>query len=133
MVRSRWSWRVRLRSMNEQQRAVLEAICDTAVPSLEHEPDPDGFWARSAADVGTPQALEQLIADTFPPEQQQGTLELLDGLAELGFLTASRRSREQLLRNLFLLGTDAAAGGTALLGLALFLTYGAPDPQTGQN
>jgi choline dehydrogenase-like flavoprotein len=119
--------------MDEQQRAVLEAICDTAVPSLEHEPDPDGFWARSAADVGTPQALEQLIADTFPPEQQQGTLELLDGLAELGFLTASRRSREQHLRNLFLLGTDAAAGGTALLGLALFLTYGAPDPQTGQN
>lgn len=119
--------------MDEQQRAVLEAICDTAVPSLDHDPDPDGFWARSAADVGTPQALEQLIADTFPPEQQQGTLELLDGLAELGFLTASRRSREQLLRNLFLLGTDAAAGGTALLGLALFLAYGAPDPQTGQN
>jgi choline dehydrogenase-like flavoprotein len=119
--------------MNEQQRAVLRAICDTAVPSLPHDPDPDGFWARSASDVGTPDALEQLIEDTFPPEQRAGTLELLDGLAELGFLTASRRSREQQIRNLLMLGYDAAAGGQALMGLSLFLTYGAPDPQTGQN
>jgi choline dehydrogenase-like flavoprotein len=119
--------------MDEQQRAVLRAICDTAVPSLEHDPDPDGFWARSAADVGTPEALEQVIEETFPPEQREGTYQLLDALAELGFLPASQRSREQLLRNLYLLGTDAAAGGAGLLGLALFLTYGVPDPQTGQN
>jgi choline dehydrogenase-like flavoprotein len=119
--------------MNEIQRAVLKALCDTVVPSLEREDDPDGFWARSASEVGAPEALEQLIEETFPPEQQQGVGELLEGLAELGFLTASRLSREQHLRNLLMLGTDAYAGGQALTSLALFLSYGAPDPQTGQN
>jgi choline dehydrogenase-like flavoprotein len=119
--------------MNEQRRAVLRAICDTVVPSLERAEDPDGFWARSASDVGTPEALEDVIEQTFPEDQREGVGELLDGLAELGFLVSSRRSREQLLRNLFLLGTEAAAGGAGLTGLALFLAYGAPDPQTGQN
>src|ERR671915_896563 len=119
--------------MNDVQRAVLKAVCDTVVPSLEHEPDPDGFWARSASDVGTPEALEELIEDTMPDDQRAGMLELLGALAQLGFLEASRRSREQHLRNLLMLGMDAAVGGAALTALALFLTYGAPDPQTGQN
>src|ERR687895_2043425 len=119
--------------MDDLQRAVLKAVCDTGVPSLEHEPDPDGFWARSASDVGTPEALEELIEGTMPDDQRDGLLELLEGLAQLGFLFASRRSREQHLRNLLMLGMDAAQGGAALTGLTLFLTYGAPDPQTGQN
>src|SRR5918992_4141405 len=119
--------------MNDVQRAVLKAVCDTVVPSLEHEPDPDGFWARSASGVGVPEALEQMIEEAMPPEQRAGMLELLGALAQLGFLGASRRSREQQLRNLLMLGMDAAAGGAALTALALFLTYGAPDPQTGQN
>jgi choline dehydrogenase-like flavoprotein len=119
--------------MSDVQRAVLKAVCDTVVPSLEREDDPDGFWARSASDVGTPEALEQMIEETFPDEQREGMLELLEGLAQLGFLFASRRSREQHLRNLLMLGMDAAQGGAALTGLTLFLTYGAPDPQTGQN
>jgi choline dehydrogenase-like flavoprotein len=32
-----------------------------------------------------------------------------------------------------MLGMNAAVGGAALTGLVLFLAYGAPDPQTGQN
>jgi len=84
--------------MNEQQRAVLKAICDTVVPSLERADDPDGFWARSASDVGTPEALEDVIEQTFPDEQREGVGELLDGLAELGFLVSSRRSREPSFR-----------------------------------
>ena len=28
------------------QRQTLRAICDTVVPSIPREPDPDGFWAR---------------------------------------------------------------------------------------
>ena len=119
--------------MNDVQRAVLRAVCDTVVPSLERDPDPDGFWGRSASDVGTPEALEDLIENTLPDEQRQGMLELLEGLAQLGFLDVSRRSREQHLRNLLMLGMDAAVGGAALTGLTLFLAYGAPDPQTGQN
>src|SRR5918999_797685 len=119
--------------MNDVQRAVLRAVCDTVIPSLEREPDPDGFWARSASDVGTPEALEELIEGTMPDDQRDGLLELLEGLAQLGFLDASRRSREQHLRNLLMLGMEAAAGGAALTALTLCLAYGAPDPQTGQN
>ncbi len=118
--------------MNETQTAVLRAICETVVPSLEGKDDPDGFWARSGADVGAPEALAESI-DAMPPDQRDGLGQLLEGLARMGFLGASRKSREQLLRNLVTLGPEAAVGGQALVGLALFLSYGMPDPQTGAN
>jgi choline dehydrogenase-like flavoprotein len=118
--------------MNEIQRGVLRALCDTVVPRVERDDDPDGFWTRTASDVGAPEGLEQLIAE-MPAEQRDGLGQLLDGLAQMGFTISSQRSREQLLRNVALLGPDAAAGVNALVGLTLFLAYGAPDPQTGVN
>ena len=51
----------------------------------------------------------------------------------MGFLHASQRSREQLLRNLAALGPEAAAGAQALIGLSLFFAYSIPDPRTGVN
>ena len=69
----------------------------------------------------------------MPPQQREGLEQLLDGLARMGFVGASRRSREQLLRNLTTLGPAAVAGGQALMALGLFLSYGLPDPQTGHN
>ena len=68
-----------------ERRAVLEAVCDTVVPALERPDDPEGFWARSAGDVGAPAAVEALL-ELRPPEEQMGIDELLDGLAESGFL-----------------------------------------------
>jgi choline dehydrogenase-like flavoprotein len=118
--------------MNDVRRDVMRAICDTVCPSLERADDPDGFWARSGSDVGAPEALADAIAG-LPPAQREGLEQLLDGLARMGFLAASRRSREQLLRNLQALGPDAAVGGAALMTLGLFLSYGMPDPQTGRN
>ena len=102
--------------MNDVRRDVMRAICDTVCPSLERADDPDGFWARSASDVGAPEALAEALAG-LPPQQREGLEQLLDGLARMGFLGASRRSREQLLRNLAALGPDAAAGGAALMAL----------------
>ena len=118
--------------MNDVRRDVMRAICDTVCPSLEQADDPDGFWARCGSDVGAPEALADVVA-AIPPQQRKGLEELLDGLAQMGFLSASRRSREQLLRNLAALGPAAAAGGSALMGLGLFLSYGLPDPQSGRN
>ena len=60
-------------------------------------------------------------------------MELLDGLDAQGFTKLSQRSREQILRNVSMVGPEAAAGIATLVGLTLFITYGAPDPQTGQN
>ena len=118
--------------MNEARRAVLRAICDTACPAIERADDPDGFWARRGSDLGAPEALAETI-EAMPPVQRDGLEELLDGLARMGFLAASRRSREQILRNLQALGPEAAAGGGALMALGLFLSYGLPDPQSGRN
>jgi choline dehydrogenase-like flavoprotein len=118
--------------MSDVRREVMRAICDTVCPALERADDPDGFWARSGSDVGAPEALGEVIAG-MPPQQREGLEQLLDGLVRMGFVTASRRSREQLLRNLTTLGPAAVAGGQALMALGLFLSYGLPDPQTGQN
>ena len=38
--------------LTADQRAMLRAICDTVVPRIERDPDPHGFWARRATDVG---------------------------------------------------------------------------------
>ena len=118
--------------LNDAHRATLAALCDTAVPAIEREPDPDGFWARRGTEVGTDAALAELL-EALPQEQLAGTVQLLEALAEQGFEHASQPSREQILRNVSLLGPEAAGGVGALLGGALFLAYAVPDPSTGQN
>ena len=118
--------------LTEAQRETLRAICDTVVPRIERDDDPYGVWARSATDLGVDLGVEQLLA-SLPEDQQDGMSELLDGLAEQGITRASQRSREQILRNVALFGPDAAAGVSSLVGMVLFLHYGAPDPETGQN
>ena len=119
--------------MNATQRAVLAAICDTVVPSLDRPDDPDGFWARSASDLGVPQIAEDLLSQ-LPPEQQAGLGMLLEALGNQGFVRASQASREQMLRNVSMVDPQAGAGIASLTGLTLFLFYAAPiDPQTGQN
>ena len=120
--------------MNDERRAVLRAVCDTVYPRIERDEDPDGFFARSATDMGLPEAVEDLI-EQIPDETIRGGLEqLIDVLGQQGFLRMpSQDSREQLLRNLALASPDAAAGVSALAGMTLFLAYGAPDPNTGLN
>ena len=117
--------------LTEAQLATLRAVCDTVVPSIAHDPDPDGHWARSATDVGTDQALVQTL-DGMPPEQRAGLLQLLDVLAEQDFLAVSQLSREQIFTNLSLASFEAAGGVGALVALSLFFTYGLPDAQ-GRN
>src|SRR3954468_18204910 len=118
--------------LTEVQRSALRAFCDTIVPSVARADDPDGFWARKATDLAIDQGVEQIVA-TLPPELQAGLGELLDALAEQGIAALSQLSREQLLQNVTMANADAAQGVAALMGMTLFLYYGAPDPQTGQN
>jgi choline dehydrogenase-like flavoprotein len=118
--------------MNEVQRAVLRAIADTVVPRIERADDPHGFWARTGSEVGADGGVAEAIAQ-MPELQREGLGQLADGLARMGFLRSSQRSREQLLRNLSALGPEAAAGAQALVGLSLFFAYSLPDPATGVN
>jgi choline dehydrogenase-like flavoprotein len=118
--------------LTDAQRETLRAICDTVVPRFDRESDPHGLWARTATDLGVDQGIEQLLAE-MPEEQQAGMAELLDGLGEAGITRVSQRSREQILKNVAMVGPEAAAGVTGLIGMTLFLHYGAPDPETGMN
>lgn len=118
--------------LSAAERDVLRVFCDTVVPSIERPDDPDGFWARQATDLAVDQGVEQLIA-TLPAELQAGLRQLLDALGEQHFASLSQPSREQLLANFAMADPDAAQGIGALVGMTLFLFYGAPDPQTSQN
>src|SRR4051795_10699049 len=119
--------------LSDSQQAVLTAVCDTVVPSLPRDRDPDGLWARKASDIGVDAGAAQLISEIPDPELQGGLLMLLDALGGQGITRATQASREQILRNTALSDPRAAAGVAALIGMTLFLHYGAPDPQTGQN
>src|SRR5215212_3080565 len=118
--------------LTEAQRDTLRAFCNTIVPSIARPDDPDGFWARKASDLAIDQGVEQVIA-TLPRELQAGLGQLLDALAEQSFAQLSQPSREQILANVSMADADAAQGVGALTNMTLFLYYGAPDPQTGQN
>ena len=115
------------------QKDLLREICDTFVPKLDHKPDPHGLWARTASQTGADVALATTI-EAMPAEQFAGLSQLLAAIESQGFSTASRLSREQILKNLSLMGGDAAVGVRALQGLTMFFAYGLPtDPATGKN
>jgi choline dehydrogenase-like flavoprotein len=120
--------------LDDSQRGALRAFCDTIVPPVERDPDPEGFWGTCATDLGVDAGAAELI-EGIPDEVIRGGLaQLLDVLASQGLDRApSQLSREQLIRNMQLASPDAAAGIHALTAMTLFLHYGAPDPGTGQN
>src|SRR5918911_5197573 len=106
-------------SLTETQRATLRLFCDTIVPRIDREPDPDGFWARTASDIGVEQGVEQLI-ETLDAELQAGLAQLLDALASQGLeRMPSQLSREQILKNMSLASPEAAGGIQALAGMTL--------------
>ena len=45
-------------SFTDNQRAVLRALADTVVPSLQRDEDPTGFWAASGSDLGADVGVE---------------------------------------------------------------------------
>src|SRR3954466_3128606 len=120
--------------LSDSQQAILTAVCDTVVPSLPRDRDPEGLWGRRASDIGVGLGAPQLISPIPDPQLPGGVLMLIDALGGQGITRApSQESREQILRNTALSDPRAAAGGAALIGMTLFLHYGAPDPQSGRN
>jgi choline dehydrogenase-like flavoprotein len=119
-------------SLTELQRRTLAALCDTAVPSIARVHDEDGFWARSASDVGADATLLEMV-EQLPPEQLEGTGQLLDAMAAQGFADMSQASREQVLMNISLASQEAAAGLAGLVAGSVLFSYALPDPATGQN
>jgi choline dehydrogenase-like flavoprotein len=100
---------------------LLIALADTVVPPVQHDPDPEGFFARKASDIGVPQA----IAETL--QNAPDLTPLLDAIAAQGFVDAPPEARLQILTGVADAGPEAAAGVPSLMGLTLFLYYGLPD------
>jgi choline dehydrogenase-like flavoprotein len=120
--------------LTDVQRGALRDLCDTVVPGIERDPDPGGIWGRSASDYGTDNGVEQMLAGVPDPEVRGGLLGLLDAFAvqQLG-AAASQEAREAIVAAIAESSPEAAAGVGALVGMTLFLHYGAPEPATGLN
>ena len=119
-------------ALTESQQAALRDLCDTVVPSIERDPDPEGLWARAASDYGTDRAVEQQLLGIPDPVARGGLIALLDVCAAQGLGDApSQDAREAILAGVGELSPEAGAGVAALVGMTLFLHYGAPDPKGG--
>ena len=113
------------------QREVLRALVDTAVPSLQVEDDPHGFWATSGSDVGTHVAMEEALS-LAPEVDQVGMAQLLDGLAMLGFQHQGRKTREGMLGTLMALAPEALIAVTTLRAGACMYAHSLVD-ENGRN
>ncbi len=87
--------------LNEVQRVVLHALCDTFVPSIQAEDDPTGFWARSASDMGVPQVLAQFLINDAPEDLRTPLLQMLNDLAAKDFANADQGARENILHQIY--------------------------------
>lgn len=77
--------------LSAEQREVLEIICNTFIPSIQKEDDPDGYWARKATDLPVVDNILGIISK-LPKGDREAFLDLLDlmnsrklGLTWLGF------------------------------------------------
>jgi choline dehydrogenase-like flavoprotein len=116
---------------DKTQRATLARLCDTFVPSIAHDPDPTGFWRRSASDLGVPEQVEEALAGV-PAAAQAEIREFIDGLAALGFPDASPADRERVIHAFMDSGPEGLAGMSIFKSLALMFFCGVPDA-TGKN
>ncbi len=121
--------------MTARERTVLAALCETLVPALEANPDPSGFFGRSATDLGVDGDIARIAETYFGPEQRADFRRLLHTVESpaLNFLLTGRPARFTALssdeRERYLLGwarSRVAAkrqGFQAIKRLTAFLYY----------
>ncbi|HEY7093715.1 MAG TPA: GMC family oxidoreductase N-terminal domain-containing protein, partial [Ktedonobacterales bacterium] len=129
--------------LTPDETRVLEAVCDTLIPSLappEGEDDPHSLYARKASDLNVAQAIAETLALESPESKAdfKQLLSLLNGPA-FGLLTISRprsfmkmapEQREEALQRM---SNSSLAklrqGFQAVKRLAVFIFYGAPTAE----
>lgn len=117
--------------LTPNQREILRALVDTAVPSLQVEDDPHGFWALPGTAVGVDQGLEQALSE-MPEADHVGIAQLLDGLAMLGFQHQGRKTREGMLGTAMALAPEALVAISTLRGASCLLAHSITD-ENGRN
>ncbi|HEY7022497.1 MAG TPA: GMC family oxidoreductase N-terminal domain-containing protein [Ktedonobacterales bacterium] len=129
--------------LTSDEMRVLEAVCDTLIPSLappEGEDDPHGLYGRKASDLNVAQVIAETLALESPESKAdfKQLLGLLNGPA-FGLLTVSRprsfmkmapEQREEALQRM---ANSSLAklrqGFQAVKRLAVFIFYGAPTAE----
>src|SRR5438270_12615359 len=92
--------------LTDNERATLQAICDTLLPSLDPPPgtsdaDTAAYWRRSAADLDVPAAVEETLwLETSAEQQKQIKLALALLQNRVAMLLLSGRSRPFRKRSL---------------------------------
>lgn len=119
--------------LTDRQRATLEALCDTFVPSIEvdtHDAVERAFMARAATDMLVPAQLEELLGQVMLAEELAQFAGLLDALAAEGFLDADLAGRTALIHG-FSQDPAAKLGLKAFRNLSFLFFYAAPDAEGG--
>lgn len=116
--------------LTDGQRAVLQAMCDTFVPSIDIPNDPLGFWHRSASDIGVDCVLSRNLVQDVPESLYQGLTGMLDALAAKGFVNASQEQRESILLQISSSSPQVNAGVTFFQKQTVQLTYALPENPT---
>ena len=114
------------------QREVLRALVDTAVPALEVEDDPNGFWSTPGSATGAHEAVEQFLVAVVPEADFLGIQQLLDGMALLGMQHQKRAAREAILASASALAPEAKVAVQTLRGAACLFANAIPDA-SGRN
>ena len=121
--------------LSEEQRATLETLCDTFVPSMEtdtHDELERAFMARAASDLAVATQIEGLMADVMTADEIAGFAGLLDALAAEGFREADLEGRTEMIHGFGAQDPEAKHGLRAFKGLTVLFFYGLPD-EAGQN
>lgn len=63
--------------LSERQMAVLSAVCDTFIPALVVEGDPDGFYGRRASDLQIPVRIREVLEYASTAQDQEQVKMLL--------------------------------------------------------
>lgn len=127
-----------------EEIATLTLICDTLLPAIEREHDPQGFYARRASDMDIAPKVAAAMEDVGHPgdvEQLRLTLRLLEqswfnvlmsGIAR-PFSEMTPRQRERVLHSWRLSSLNLRRKTfQALKRMTMFLFYGVTD-ETGRN
>ena len=121
--------------LSDERQAVLEALCDTFIPSLDiatGDPIERAFLARAASDLGVAAQIQELLAQAMLPEEIEALGGLLDALGAEGFADAPLDARTQIVHGFRDQDQQAKHGLHQLKALTYLFFYALPD-EAGSN
>jgi choline dehydrogenase-like flavoprotein len=124
-------WEVAMAALTSEQRDLLVALVDTAVPAMPVDPDPTGFWARSGSAVGAHVYMQQVI-EGVDDARSAGLRHLLDVMDQHGFTECDREAREAILHTVAASSEEAAGAVRFLRSVSCFAAAAMPDG-SGRN